>query len=50
MQLGPELVERRQIGQRLDGVDVHHRLAHRAAQDHELVVLLGVLDGDLAPR
>src|SRR5262245_44653274 len=31
-QLGPQLVERRQVGQRLDGGDIHHRLAHRPAE------------------
>src|SRR5215831_3018632 len=45
-ELGPQLVERRQVGQRLDGVGVHDRRPHRSAQDHELVVLPGILDRD----
>ena len=47
MSLALQLVQRRQIGERFDAVRVEDRLAHRAAEDHELVVLLGVRDGYL---
>src|SRR5215510_6684932 len=39
--LGPQLVERRQRSECLDAVLVERGLAHRPAQDHELLVGLG---------
>src|SRR5215470_14199240 len=45
--LGPQLVERRQRSECLDAVLVERGLAHRPAQDHELLVCLGEVGGDL---
>ena len=45
--LGAQLVERRQRSERLDAVGVERGLSHRPAQDHELLVRLGEVGGDL---
>src|SRR5262249_17140979 len=46
-QLGTQLIQRRQRGERLHAVRVQGGLAHRAAEDHELLVRLGEVADDL---
>src|ERR1700693_6211730 len=48
--LGPQLVERRKRSERLHRIDVQGGLSHRAAEDHELLVPLREVDGDLRCR
>src|ERR1700680_1437263 len=48
--LGPQLLERRKRSERLHRIDVQGGLSHRAAEDHELLVSLGEVDGDLRCR
>src|SRR5205807_2058768 len=45
--LGPQLIERRQGGERLDTVRVQGGRSHRSAEDDEPLVRLGEVDGDL---
>src|SRR5690348_7147085 len=45
--LGAQFVQRRQRGERLDAVRIQSRLAHRPAENDELLVRLGEIDGDL---
>ena len=45
--LGTQFIERRQRGERLDAVWVQGGLAHRSAEDHEFLVPLGKVGGDL---
>src|SRR5580704_15829024 len=47
---GAQLIERRERGERLHSVRVQGGLAHRSAEDHELLVRLGKVDGDLRRR
>src|SRR4051812_34413728 len=49
-QSGAQFVERRQRGECLDAVRVQAGLAHRPTEDHETVVTLGKVDGDLGRR
>ena len=46
-ELCTQFIKRRQIGERFHAVRVEDGLAHRAAEDHELVVALGIRDGCL---
>src|SRR5690606_39667418 len=48
--LRPEFIERGQISERFHPGSIEHGLAHRAAEDHELLVLLRVRDGCLCRR
>ena len=48
--LGPQLVERRQGGERLDPVRVERGLPHRSAKNDETLVGLGEIDGNLGRR
>ena len=49
-QLAAQFIERRQAGERIHPFGVQHRLAHRAAEDHEFLVRLGEFDGDFRCR
>ena len=48
--LAPQFVERRQLGEGFDAVRIERRRSDRTAEDHELVVVLGVGDRHLRSR